>query len=120
MKASEGYRHKGTVLDLAAPIDRYFDAVTLHGGEGTAACFSADACVHDKGRTYYGTAAITNWNADGKANGSCTIEPLSVLPMPGRTLVAAHVTGPFPSGPTTLWYAFTVKNNLITDLDIRA
>lgn len=107
------------LISLAAPIAGYFVAEALSGGEHGADCFTADAQVHDEGRTHKGHEAIVAWKTAGKAKTQYAVEPLTATEADGRTLVSARVSGNFPGSPIILKYRFTLAGDRIVDLDIR-
>ena len=48
-------------MNLASPIQAYFDADERNDGEALIHVFASDAVVNDEGRSYAGRQAIDAW-----------------------------------------------------------
>ena len=65
-------------------------------------------------------SAIEAWWREVKAKYQHVIEPLEVVEKDDVTQVRARVTGQFPGSPVTLTFAFRLKGEQITGLEIGA
>jgi SnoaL-like protein len=106
-------------LDLPKPIAEYFAAENTRDADALARCFVADGVVHDEGGSFYGTAAIRDWNAAAREKYHHTVTPLSAVDRDGTTIVAGRVAGDFPGSPVTLDHIFRLKGDKIASLEIR-
>ena len=107
-------------MNLPSPIQAYFDADERNDGEALIHVFASDAVVNDEGRSYAGRQAIDAWWREVKAKYQHVIEPLEVAEREDVTKVRAKVTGDFPGSPATLTFAFRLKGDQITRLEIGA
>lgn len=107
----------GTKPELPAPIAAYF----VHQQTEAAAlahCFTEDGRVFDEGGEHHGRAAIAAWNAAAHRAYAFTTEPLSATKEDATTVVHARVTGSFPGGSVALQFRFTLRGELIEQLEI--
>lgn len=100
------------------PLDAYFRAANGQNADAVAACFAADAVVHDERQDKVGREAIRAWADETGRRYRHTAEVLSVEAGADRTVVIARVTGDFPASPIELRYAFTLANGHISGLEI--
>ena len=107
-------------MNLPSPIDIFFDADLRHDSEALISVFTPDAVVEDEGRSYTGRQAIDGWWRAAKTKYQHVTEPLEATEKGDVTKVRAKVTGQFPSSPATLTFAFRIKGDQITSLDISA
>ena len=107
-------------MNLPSPIQAYFDADERNDGEALIQVFASDAVVNDESRSYAGHQAIEAWWRDVKAKYHHIIEPLEMAERDDVTKVRAKVTGDFPGSPATLTFAFRLKSDQITRLEIGA
>ena len=108
-------------MSIAVPavVDRYLQAAAVDDIDALAACFAEDAVVVDDGRTYHGRAEIRTWREDLSGSFEYTVEVLRAENGgDGRYLVVSKVEGNFPGSPVELTYAFTVHNDLVSELVI--
>lgn len=103
---------------LASPIRTYFNARAPQDGDALAAAFTADAIVHDEGRSHRGPQAIRDWWLAAKAKYRHHAEPMEVAEAGGKIVVKAKVTGDFPGSPAVLSFAFGLDGGRICDLSI--
>lgn len=73
-----------------------------------------------RGRSYAGRQAIGAWWRETKAKYQHAIEPLEMREMDDVTKVRARVAGQFQGSPATLTFAFRLKGDQITGLEIGA
>ena len=107
-------------MNLPSPIQAYFDADKRNDGEALVHAFAPDAVVKDEGQSYAGREAIDAWWREVKAKYQHVLEPLDVAEKDDVTRVRTKVTGQFPGSPVTLTFAFRLKGNQITGLEIGA
>ena len=106
-------------LELPQPIAAYVAADNAGDDAALAACFAADAVVHDEGRTIRGVDAILAWKAESKRKYRYTVEPLAVAEAEGGAVLTARVSGQFPGSPVELRYVFGLKDGGIASLEIQ-
>ena len=107
-------------MNLPSPIQTFFDADQRHDGEALINVFTSDALVKDEGRSYPGRQAIDAWWRASKIKYQHVTEPLEAAEKGDVMKVRARVSGQFPSSPATLIFAFRIKGDQITSLDISA
>jgi ketosteroid isomerase-like protein len=106
---------------VAAPeiINRYFRAVAEDDIDTLVGCFTDDAAVADEGRTHRGRDAIRAWREQTKSAYQYTAEVLRTEQnTDSRFEVTARLAGTFPGSPVELKYLFTLRDGLISGLDI--
>lgn len=102
------------------PVQAYFDADRANDGDALVDAFAPDAVVEDEAQSHAGRQAIAEWWRDGKARFQHVIEPLEMSETGGVVEVRATVTGQFKGSPATLTFAFQLKGDRITHLEIGA
>lgn len=105
-------------LELPPPIATYWSAANTARIDEAAACFAADAVVHDESRTHQGPSAIRGWIEETTRQSQPIVEALAVEEKDGRHLVTARVSGIFPGSPVELHFAFTLRDGQILHLEI--
>jgi hypothetical protein len=85
-----------------------------------ASCFSANGAVHDEARSHKGHAAIQQWKEEADAKYSYTSESLMSTTDGAMVTVRSRVTGSFPGSPVELSQVFTIADEQIVSLEIRA
>jgi NAD(P)-dependent dehydrogenase (short-subunit alcohol dehydrogenase family) len=105
-------------IKLPAAIAAYFAAANTDDADAVAACFTADARVHDEGREHQGRAAIRDWAADARRRYRFQADPRSLEPAADGGTVTAHLTGDFPGAPADLRYRFRLAQDGIAALEI--
>lgn len=106
-------------IQLAEPLDNYFD---ISNGIGTARitdCFTQNATVHDEGGVYQGLAAIESWLHDTRKKYQFNLKPISIATKRQQEIVVAEVSGNFPGSPIQLNYVFVLDDGKIQSLEIR-
>lgn len=94
-------------------IDRYFTT------DDQAACFTADAVVHDDGGTHRGIEEIRAWRQGVAATFEHTVTVLSRDDDARGVRVATEVSGTFPGSPVRLTHVFVLDaGGLIRELTI--
>lgn len=105
-------------IQLAQPLDNYFD---LSNGMDTGRvndCFTPSATVHDEGGTYQGLAAIESWLKETREKYQFSSKPISIAKKGLQEIVVAEVSGNFPGSPIQLNYAFVLNGGKIQSLEI--
>lgn len=81
--------------------------------------FTADAEVHDEGRTLRGHDAIRAWRREVRARYRYRIEPLDWSSDEAQRLqVKVRVTGDFPGSPVVLDYRIVLSDGRVAELRI--
>jgi ketosteroid isomerase-like protein len=102
------------------PVDDYFAAKKRKDVEAMLASFTPEAVVEDEGGVHRGHTAIRAWMEETMRKYGDTAEPAGVKEEDGRVEVAALVYGNFPGSPTTLHFAFRLRDGRIAGLEIGA
>lgn len=97
----------------------YFAAANDARIDDAAACFAADAWVHDESRDHKGIAAIREWIADTTLKFRPTVQIDHMESAEAGFAVAGTVSGNFPGSPIPLNYAFTLCGEKISHLTIQ-
>ena len=103
---------------LPEPIAAYFAAANRHDIDATLAPFSKTAVVIDEGRRRTGLAAIREWIDETTAKYRPSAAVTSFTENAGDTIVLVRMSGTFPGSPIDIRYAFTLKDDQITRLEI--
>lgn len=104
-------------INLPKPIEAYFNA-DLNNGDAVARCFTEDATVKDERKTYVGVSAIREWKTSSSKKYTYTVEPYASEAKNGKIIVTGKVAGNFPGSPIDLKYAFVLKADKISELEI--
>ena len=106
--------------EIPPVIAAYWRAANAGDSAAAAACSAADAVVHDEGHAHRGRPAIQQWVHETTRHYRPQVEPLHALAVgaEGRLEVTARVTGNFPASPVELEFAFTLRADHITNLEI--
>ncbi len=105
-------------IQLAEPIELYFNISNGSDPAGVAACFTTDAVVLDEGGNHQGHAAIKAWLLDTRQKYAFQAKPLRTSPQNQHQLVLAEVSGNFPGSPIQLSYTFLLNDGKIQSLQI--
>lgn len=105
-------------MQLAPPIQSFFEAYAPQDADVLAALFAPDAIVRDEGQTHHGPQAIRGWWLAAKAKYRHQAAPLSVVETGDKTVVKARVTGEFPGSPAVQTFAFGLQGGQISGLTI--
>jgi hypothetical protein len=103
---------------LPEPIAAYFAAANRHDVDATLGPFSKTAVVIDEGRERTGLAAIREWIEETTVKYRPSAAVTSVTENAGDTVVMVRMSGTFPGSPIDIRYAFTLKDQSITRLEI--
>ncbi|HEY4200232.1 MAG TPA: nuclear transport factor 2 family protein [Devosiaceae bacterium] len=106
------------MLTLPPAISGYFAGAQNNARKGFEACFTPDAIVHDEGKTYHGIEAIKAWHIAATDPNSVTTRAISMRQENGKIVVPAEVSGTFKGSPIVLDFVFTLKGDLIAELEI--
>jgi hypothetical protein len=107
-------------MNMPFPIQTYFDADRRRDGDALIHAFAPDAVVKDEGQSHAGHQAIDAWWRCVKTKYQHVIDPLTVVDGVEVMNVRARVTGRFPGSPAMLNFAFRLKRDHITGLEISA
>ena len=99
-------------------IAAFVEAKNAYDSNAFAACFAADAVVHDEGREMVGPAAIKEWIETSNAKYQDTLTVLSVAEFNNETVLTAQVAGDFEGSPVSLDFHFVIQDGKISRLAI--
>ena len=105
---------------LAPPIAAYLDASNGRNADALIACFAPEAIVVDEGQTYRGSDEIRLWLARTVEAYAFTLEATHVAEQGSETVVTCRVSGNFDGSPIQLPFFFTLEDDKIAALTIRA
>jgi len=106
------------MIQLPAPIAAYLEAANASDAPALAACFTADAVVHDEARQYRGIDSILAWKADTTNRYHPAIEARRIEGTGPDYRLQARVTGEFPGSPAMLAYRFVLSGDRIAFLEV--
>ncbi|WP_194724250.1 nuclear transport factor 2 family protein [Noviherbaspirillum malthae] len=106
------------MIHFPAPIAAYLEAANANDTRALAACFTADALVHDEAREYRGIEAILAWKAETSTRYRPIVEALHIEGADRDYRLQARVTGDFPGSPAMLAYRFVLSGDCIASLEV--
>lgn len=106
------------LLNLPAPIARYFAVQQRRDLDAQMECFTDDAFVLDEGREYRGSNAIRAWKEAVQQKFFYEAEPRNASELGNVVTVNVHLTGNFPGSPIDLVHTFTLSGEKISSLAI--
>lgn len=99
-------------------ITRYLEASNRLDVAAAAACFCADAHVHDETDDHRGVEAVRSWIAETNAKYQARAEVRRAERRADRWLLTVHTSGSFPGSPVDLDYAIVLRDGKISSLHI--
>jgi ketosteroid isomerase-like protein len=100
-------------------IARFMDAAARRDYDALAACFAEDATVFDEERTHRGRKEIRQWQEYTRARWAYTVTIIGGEPAgENEYLLAVRLQGNFPGGEADLNYRFTMRDSLISGLEV--
>jgi ketosteroid isomerase-like protein len=105
-------------VKLPKPLSQYFAAANTDDADRVAACFAADAVVHDEGHDFHGRSAVRAWAQETRRKYRFYAEVRVVEAAGDLTIVTARLTGKFPGAPVDLRYRFKLAGVEIVSLNI--
>jgi hypothetical protein len=105
--------------DLPPVIAAFFEATNTREFAGFLSLFTADGHVNDEANDHHG-AGIAAWIEQATAETKPVVEVVEVSGDGERRLVTADVSGNFPGSPVRLRYFFTLEDDKIATLLIKA
>jgi hypothetical protein len=106
-------------LDLPPVVAAFFQATNTREFADFLSLFTADAHVNDEANDHYG-AEIATWIDRATADTKPTAGVTGITGDGGQFLVTAGVSGNFPGSPVQLSYSFTLRDDKIASLLIKA
>lgn len=106
-------------IHLPPVIAAFFRATNTRDFAGFLALFTADAHVNDEANDHYGEE-IAAWIDEATADTKPHAEVTDITGGDGRFVVTAGVSGNFPGSPVQLTYHFTLRDEKIATLLIKA
>ncbi|MBN8612096.1 MAG: nuclear transport factor 2 family protein [Deltaproteobacteria bacterium] len=105
---------------LPKPIADYVEANARLDVEGMLQPFAADAIVLDNGARHRGHAELRTLLEQAVVGAKAIFTPDTVRHENGRVVVEGPGHGDFRGSPIRFTYRFTLKNDVITSLEITA
>ena len=105
-------------MELAEPVQRYFDVVDAEDPEALVALTTADVVVADDGTTWRGHDGVREWRANVVRQWDYTTELTGVRSTGATHVVTGHLEGNFPGGEVDLYYLFELADDVIARLEI--
>lgn len=105
-------------MDLPNCIKAYFEADSRNAIEALMATLSPETIIEDERQRHDGLEAIRNWWIEAKRKTPHVNAPIDATTTGDVTRVRTRVSGDFPGSPVTLNFTFTVRNGVITRLEI--
>lgn len=104
---------------LPQVLSDYYAAVNDGRIDDAAACFAADARVHDESQDHEAREAIRTWIAETTKKYQPQVEVIGMREADGAFVTTGRVSGTFPGSPVELEYSFTVNDGKISHLAIQ-
>jgi ketosteroid isomerase-like protein len=106
-------------LNLPAEVAAYLRAASARDTEAVVACFARDAQVADEGSTWRGRSEIHRWWEGPASKYRYTVKLRGGQRVANDGYVArVRLTGNFPGRTADLRYRFTLRQGLISSLQI--
>ena len=114
-------QHSKTIMNINLPpvIDAFFRATNTRECADFLSLFTGDAHVNDEANDHYGKE-IATWIDQATADTKPTADVTGITDGNGQFVVTARVSGEFPGSPIQLTYYFTLKDDKIATLLIKA
>jgi hypothetical protein len=106
------------MTSLPKSISIYFAATSDPARERFDDCFAFDAIVYDEGKNHHGIEEIKAWHIEASGPDPAVARVLSMREEGGKIVVPAEISGAFKGSPIILDFAFTLKHDLIAELEI--
>ena len=99
-------------------IDAYYRAIADDDSDALIACFTDDAEVIDEGSVHRGREEILAWRDRTRSAYRYTADVLRAERDGDRHVITTRLTGDFPGSPVEVPYHFTLREGLISKLEI--
>ena len=106
--------------ELPRPIADYVDANARLDVDGMLKPFAADAVAHDMGKWHRGHSELRTWFQEEVIAVKAIFTPDAVRHENGDVVVEGPAHGVFPGSPIRFTYRFTLENDAIKTLAIKA
>ncbi|GFZ31740.1 hypothetical protein CSC2_22660 [Clostridium zeae] len=108
------------IMQLPKPIEIYMNSLNTNDNNVIDRCIAKDAHVHDIGEDnhIYGLIDIKKWRGISNEEFKLKSEVINAENKNGIIMVSSITTGKFSGSPQLFYYFFTVKDNLITNIEI--
>ncbi len=106
--------------ELPKPIADYVDANAQLDVEGMLKPFAADAAAHDMGSTHRGHAELRTWFEEEVIAVKAIFTPDAARYENDQVVVEGAAHGDFKGSPIRFTYRFTLENDAIKTLEIKA
>lgn len=100
-------------------ITAYFEAVNMQDVGALVDCFTHDAKVKDEGKTHEGQKDIAAWSIAVNEKYACQNSVKGWAQTENDVHVTVDVSGTFPGSPIELPFHFTLRDEKISELEIR-
>lgn len=105
-------------MTLPPAVDTYLSTPKSEVGPLLDQLFTADAIVHDEGRSHVGIDAIQAWNDGVVSAFRFTRTVTGVAVRGGSAVVQTRIEGNFPGSPVDLHHHFSLTGDRISALTI--
>jgi limonene-1,2-epoxide hydrolase len=99
-------------------IDAYFRAIADDDTDALVACFTDDAEVSDEGSVHRGPEEIRAWRERTRSAYRYTADVLRAERDGDRFVLTTRLSGDFAGSPVEVPYHFTLREGLISKLDV--
>jgi SnoaL-like domain len=113
-------RNQRMEISLPQPIEAFVRAENSGDLNAMSDCFAPYATVREDDQYLEGIAAIMAWRARMKQKHGHTLTPISFNSSDGHATLKAELSGRFPGSPMRTNFHFTLVNDQIASLQIRA
>ena len=106
---------------IAAPaaVARFVEAAKDRDFAAIGGCFTKDATVTDEANTHRGRTQIRRWQETSRKKWEYTFTARTGSARgPNGYVIEGHLTGNFPGGEADVTYTFTLREGLISRLEI--
>ena len=107
-------------IQLPKSIENYMDSLNTNDNSILDVCMSKDAHIHDIGENNHinGLEAIKKWRGNSNDEFKLKSQVTNMEDKYGIFIVTSITSGNFPGSPQLFYYFFTVRENLITNIEI--
>ena len=107
-------------LELPKPIADYVDANAQLDVDDMLKPFAADAVAHDMGKSHWGHDELRTWLEEEVIAVKAIFTPDAARYENGQVVVEGPAHGDFKGSPIRFTYRFTLDNDAIKTLEIKA
>ncbi|REK77851.1 nuclear transport factor 2 family protein [Paenibacillus paeoniae] len=105
-------------IPLPQPIAAFYHASDVRDKELLTDCFTDEAIVHDEGKEYFGSAAISEHIIQVNTEAKVSTDITNCEEKNDQIIVTAMLSGEFKGSPLPLDFHFTLDGRKIKKLNI--